>query len=129
MAELQAERNNAMGSDDLLVLRCTGTVDTALRQDDLKTKRENGVGEVDIFAPNVNWAVSLVDSNSGLENCAIVDRTCWGDYYGPFAARALVALTGLSLVEKSGRTKGIKTLKSSETSKKRAFRDRDDGQN
>ncbi|KAF1785206.1 hypothetical protein JG687_00001926 [Phytophthora cactorum] len=51
----KAEKEKAVGDDDLFVLYCTGRV------------------------PDILDAL--------FHNCAVVDQSCWDEYFGPFVAR------------------------------------------
>eukprot|EP00644_Phytophthora_capsici_P006777 jgi/Phyca11/561911/estExt2_Genewise1.C_PHYCAscaffold_80222 len=49
-------------------------------------EKEKAAGPDDIFVLYCTAEVQV--DISTLENCAVVDNTCWKEYYGPFAARA-----------------------------------------
>eukprot|EP00644_Phytophthora_capsici_P001142 jgi/Phyca11/129711/e_gw1.86.23.1 len=62
-----------------------------LSLEDLLEEKKKAAGPHDLF---LLYCTSEVEGDiESLENCAVVDRTCWEKYYGPFAARALYVST------------------------------------
>ncbi|KAL4123834.1 hypothetical protein PRIC2_009680 [Phytophthora ramorum] len=59
-----------------------------LSLEEFKKEKENVVGSDDLFVLYCTGSVSLDIPDPVLRNCAIVDASCWKEYYGPFAARA-----------------------------------------
>ncbi|KAL3667567.1 hypothetical protein V7S43_007121 [Phytophthora oleae] len=60
-------------------------------QKDLMLEKAKAVGKDDLF---LLYCTSEVEGDiESLKNCAVVDSTCWKEYYGPFAARAFYVST------------------------------------
>ncbi|KAL3659205.1 hypothetical protein V7S43_015783 [Phytophthora oleae] len=64
-------------------------IEGELSLESLKKEKDKVAGPGDIFVFYCSGEVK--GDISSLENCAVVDSTCWEEYYGPFAARARFA--------------------------------------
>lgn len=57
---------------------------------EFQAEKEKAVGDGDHFILFYTGFVSLDIPDALLKHCAIVDRSCWEEYFGPFAARGLL---------------------------------------